>query len=191
MAATHHLLHTGYVRDDGVAGTVSLVIDGTAVIVVDPGMVASRAEILDPLRALGHGPEDVTLVVITHHHPDHTVNIALFPNAEVVDFWARYRNDQWLDHAGDGEPVSEHSRLLLTPGHTSEDLTLLVQTDGGTVACTHAWWHADRTPEIDPLADDQEALEVSRRRILALADIVVPGHGAPFLTDRDASASAD
>jgi hypothetical protein len=28
MAATHHLLHAGYARDDGVASSVSLVLDG-------------------------------------------------------------------------------------------------------------------------------------------------------------------
>jgi glyoxylase-like metal-dependent hydrolase (beta-lactamase superfamily II) len=184
MPARHHLLHTGYVRDDGVAGTVSLIEDGAALIVVDPGMVADRSQILDPLRALGHAPEAVTHVVITHHHPDHTLNIALFPDAEVVDFWARYRGDQWLDHAGDGEAISEHVRLLLTPGHTDEDLTVLVETDAGVVACTHAWWHEDMSPEVDPLADDQEALEASRRRILDVADTVVPGHGAPFRTGR-------
>jgi glyoxylase-like metal-dependent hydrolase (beta-lactamase superfamily II) len=184
MAAEHHLLHTGYVRDDGVAGTVSLVVDGDAVMVVDPGMVAERARILDPLRAHGYEATDVTHVLITHHHPDHTLNIALFPNAEVVDFWARYRGDQWLDHAGDGERLSDHVRLLLTPGHTNEDLTVLVDTDDGVVACTHAWWHEDRTPEVDPLADDQDALETSRLRILEAADTVVPGHGAPFPTGR-------
>ena len=184
MGATHHLLHAGYVRDDGVASSVSLVLDGSAVIVVDPGMVADRELILTPLRSLGVAPDDVTHVVVTHHHPDHTINIGLFANAEVVDFWARYRGDQWLDHPGDGHPVSDHASLILTPGHTDEDATLLVETDAGVVACTHAWWHGDRTPEVDPLADDQQALETSRARILAEADIVVPGHGEPFATGR-------
>jgi putative transposase len=46
------------------------------------------------------------------------------------------------------------------------------------------WWHADRTPEADPLAEDQAALKVSRRRILATVDRVVPGHGEPFETGR-------
>ena len=153
-------------------------------IVVDPGMVAAPELILAPLRELGVGPGDVTHVVITHHHPDHTVNIGLFANAEVVDFWARYRGDQWLDHEGDGYRVSDHTRVILTPGHTNEDATLLVETDAGVVACTHAWWHGDRTPEFDPLADDQQALVTSRARILAEADIVVPGHGEPFATGR-------
>jgi glyoxylase-like metal-dependent hydrolase (beta-lactamase superfamily II) len=185
MTAVHHLLHAGYVRNDGVGSSVSLVVDGSATIVVDPGMVADPALILAPLHARGLGPADVTHVVITHHHPDHTVNVALFPNAEVVDFWARYRGDQWLDHEGDGYRVSDHTRLILTPGHTNEDATLLIETDAGVVACTHAWWHADRTPDIDPLADDQAALEVSRARILAMADVVVPGHGEPFATGRN------
>ena len=184
MPATHHLLHAGYVRDDGVAGSVSLVRDGDATIVIDPGMVADRAMILDPLRSHGIEPEHVTHVVVTHHHPDHTVNIGLFANAEVVDFWARYRRDQWLDHDGEGYQVSPHTRLLLTPGHTNEDATLLVETDAGVVACTHAWWRSDRTPEIDPLADDQNALAASRERILAEADLVVPGHGEAFATGR-------
>jgi glyoxylase-like metal-dependent hydrolase (beta-lactamase superfamily II) len=184
VSAAHHLLHAGYARDDGVASSVSLVLDGAAVIVVDPGMVADTELILAPLRHLGLHPGDVTHVLITHHHPDHTINIGLFATAEVVDFWARYRGDRWLDHDGDGYRVSDHARLILTPGHTTEDATLLVQTDGGVVACTHAWWRADRTPDVDPLADDQDALEASRARILAEADIVVPGHGEPFATGR-------
>jgi glyoxylase-like metal-dependent hydrolase (beta-lactamase superfamily II) len=171
-----------------VGSSVSLVLDGPAVIVVDPGMVAEPELILAPLRDLGKASVDVTHVVITHHHPDHTRNIGLFGNAEVIDFWARYRGDQWLAHEGDGYRVSDHSRLILTPGHTNEDATLLVETDAGVVACTHAWWRADRTPEIDPLADDQHALDASRARILAEADTVVPGHGAPFATHRPPAA---
>ena len=187
MAATHHLLHAGYCRDDGVASSVSLVLDGAVTIVVDPGMVADPELILGPLRGMGLGPRDVTHVVVTHHHPDHTVNVGLFPNAEVVDFRARYRRDQWIDHEGDGYRISDHARLILTPGHTDEDATLLVETDAGVVACTHAWWRTDRTPEIDPLADDQQALEASRARILAEADTVVPGHGEPFRTGRSST----
>ena len=75
-------------------------------------MVARRSLILDPLAALGVAPEAVTHVFLSHHHPDHTINIALFPNAEVVDFWARYRDDLWLDHDGDGYHLSPNSPAL-------------------------------------------------------------------------------
>ena len=147
-------------------------------------MVARRSLITEPLAALGVAPEAVTHVFLSHHHPDHTINVALFPNAEVVDFWARYRNDEWLDHDGDGYRLSPHAQLWLTPGHTNEDASLLVEADDAVYAMTHLWWHEDRTPDVDPLADDQAAIEVSRRRVLAAADIVIPGHGGPFRVTR-------
>ncbi|MBI2778068.1 MAG: MBL fold metallo-hydrolase [Chloroflexi bacterium] len=181
MPASVHLLHAGYIRHGGhVGGSVTLVRDGDALIVADPGMVPSRRAILDPLTALDVAPEAVTHVFLSHHHPDHTVNIALFPNAEVVDFWARYRDDLWLDHEGDGHRLAPHTQLWLTPGHTNEDASLVIEADDATYVLTHCWWKADRTPEVDPLADDQASIEASRARILAVADIVIPGHGEAF-----------
>jgi glyoxylase-like metal-dependent hydrolase (beta-lactamase superfamily II) len=174
-----HLLHAGYVGPH-TASTVVLVRDGDALIVVDPGMVARRSLILDPLAALGVAPEAVTHVSLSHHHPDHTMNVALFPNAEVVDFWARYRDDLWLDHDGDGYRLAPRTQLWLTPGHSEEDITLVVEADDAVYAMTHLWWGADRTPEIDPFASDQAAIERGRARVLAAADIVIPGHGGAF-----------
>src|SRR6266568_3567951 len=88
-SASVFVLHEGYVGrngdDERVAGTVTLITDGDAVIVVDPGMVAPREVLLAALAA--HGPQagDVTDVVFSHHHPDHTVNAALFPAARIHD----------------------------------------------------------------------------------------------------------
>ncbi|MFP5341785.1 MAG: MBL fold metallo-hydrolase [Candidatus Limnocylindria bacterium] len=176
-----HLLHAGYAADR-VGSSIVLVLDGDARIVVDPGMVARRSLILDPLAAHGVTPEAVTHVFLSHHHPDHTVNIALFPNAEVVDFWARYRDDLWLGHDGDGYHLAADSELWLTPGHTPQDATLIVRADDAVYAMTHLWWFEDRTPEVDPLSDDQPAIERGRARVLAAADVVIPGHGGPFRT---------
>ena len=177
--ATVHLLHAGYAADR-VASSVVLVQDGDARIVVDPGMVAHTRLIIDPLVALGARPESVSHVFLSHHHPDHTINIALFPNAEVVDFWARYVGDEWLDHDGDGYRLSPHAQLWLTPGHTEEDASLIVEAEDGVYAMTHAWWRSDRTPEVDTYAPDQAVLAASRERILAVASVVIPGHGGPF-----------
>jgi len=70
-------------------------------------------------------------------------------------------------------------RLVPSPGHTAEDITTLAATAEGVYACTHAWWGPDG-PEQDPLAADQQALDASRERILAVATVIIPGHGPAF-----------
>jgi glyoxylase-like metal-dependent hydrolase (beta-lactamase superfamily II) len=176
---TVHLLHAGY-NADRVGSSISLVRDGDALIVADPGLVASRSKILDPLHDLGVAPEDVTHVFVSHHHIDHTLNIALFPNAWVIDIDSRYHDDQWLDHTGDGYALGPNTHLWATPGHTDAGASLIVRADDATYALTHLWWHTDRTPEIDPYSTDQAVLEANRERVLAAVDIVIPGHGGPF-----------
>jgi glyoxylase-like metal-dependent hydrolase (beta-lactamase superfamily II) len=181
MTATVQVLHVGY-ADDRVASTVTLIRDGQAVIVVDPGMVADRAVILEPLRKAGVEPEGVTDVVISHHHPDHTVNIALFANARVHDFMATYERDVWTDH-DDDFAVSSSVRLLSTPGHTDQDVTTIVDTAEGVVALTHLWWTAEG-PADDPFAAERDVLAASRQRVLALKPtLVIPGHGPAFTPD--------
>jgi glyoxylase-like metal-dependent hydrolase (beta-lactamase superfamily II) len=182
VTARLDLLVAGY-AGDRVASTVVLVRDGDAVVVVDPGMVASRAAILDPLRSLGVDVGDVTDVVFSHHHPDHTLNAALFPDARFHDHWAIYRDDVWDDREAEGFHVAESVWLLETPGHTPQDVTTAAQTDDGLVVCTHLWWHADG-PADDPFAPDREVLRASRERVLALGPaLVVPGHGPAFVPD--------
>jgi glyoxylase-like metal-dependent hydrolase (beta-lactamase superfamily II) len=166
----------------GVASSCTLVRDGDRLIVVDPGMAASPTSLLDPLRALGLGPEDITDVVISHHHPDHTINVGLFPNAAVHDFWATYRGTVWDDADADRRELTPSVRLLAVPGHTAEDIATVVGTPEGVVVLTHLWWTADG-PADDPVAEDVAALHAGRARVLAIADRIVPGHGPGFTPD--------
>ena len=167
-------------EDDHVRSSVGFVRDGDSLIVIDPGMVPNAAAILSPMSALGVAPEQVTDVVLSHHHPDHTLKAALFPNASVQDFWAEYVNDLWIDREAERE-LSPGVRLLETPGHTPQDISTAVETDDGVVVFTHLWWTAEG-PEEDPYSVDREALHRNRERVLALPGLarIVPGHGAPF-----------
>jgi glyoxylase-like metal-dependent hydrolase (beta-lactamase superfamily II) len=179
MTARLDVLCAGYAAER-VASTVVLIRDEGAVIVVDPGMVAGRQRILAPLAQLGVDPADVGDVVFSHHHPDHTLNAALFERARFHDFWAIYHDDLWTERPADGFELSPSVRLMATPGHTAQDITTLVTTASGLAACTHVWW-SRKGPAEDPLAEDQALLERSRARLLALAPaLIVPGHGAPF-----------
>jgi glyoxylase-like metal-dependent hydrolase (beta-lactamase superfamily II) len=185
-SARVHILQAGYVREAGdgqhVASTVTLIQDGNAAVIVDPGMVPSRSALLTALAGHEVTPESVTDVVFSHHHPDHTVNAALFPAARIHDHWAIYDGDLWIDQDADGYEISPSIRLIATPGHTAEDITTLAATPDGAYACTHAWWAADG-PADDPFAPDPAVLAASRARILAVAQTIIPGHGPAFVPD--------
>jgi glyoxylase-like metal-dependent hydrolase (beta-lactamase superfamily II) len=182
--ATVDVLIPGHVKDTpagkSVHPSVSLVRDGDLVIVVDPGILDDPALLTDALAAQQVGVDDVTHVFVTHHHLDHTRHVGMFPRALVVDVDSIYDGSLWLDHDGDGYHLSDDVSVIETPGHAQECAALVVRTEDGTVVLTHAWWFADMSPERDPLAWSQEALDRSRERILEIADVVVPGHGPAF-----------
>jgi glyoxylase-like metal-dependent hydrolase (beta-lactamase superfamily II) len=172
------VLFDGYGTQDGVASTVSLVRDGDVIAIVDPGMVPARSAILEPLAALGVGPEDVTDVILSHHHPDHTVNIALFPEIRIHDHWATYYRDQWTSRPAEGLELSPGITLWETPGHTPQDITTLVKTADGVAALTHLWVY-ESSPgsglDVDPALVSEH-----RARVAGVASIIVPGHGRTF-----------
>lgn len=173
-----HILFEGY-AEPGVASTVGYLRDGRTHIVIDPGMVPSPRAILNPLQRLGVAPRRITDVVFSHHHPDHTLHAALFPNAQFHDHWAIYKGDRWESRKAEGFHVSPHVQLLETPGHTPQDITTLVETADGPVAFTHLWW-GPAGPVEDPLSSDPALLHANRRRVLGLARRIVPGHGPAF-----------
>ncbi|MBQ7594234.1 MAG: MBL fold metallo-hydrolase [Synergistaceae bacterium] len=68
------------------------VIDtGSEVILVDTGLPSETPfkgytkinDYVDGLKALGYKPEQVTKILVTHKHPDHTGELRAFPNAKI------------------------------------------------------------------------------------------------------------
>lgn len=169
-------------RNDGarlVASTVALIDADGAIIVVDPGMVSGDIDLTNKIESAGFKNESVTHVFISHHHPDHTVRVGLFPKATVVDFWGSYNNDLWQDH-GDQFEIATNVTVMRTPGHTDEDASLVVVAEDGTYVFTHVWWNEMMEPKVDPLAEDPIKLIESRRKIIEIADFIIPGHGQMF-----------
>ena len=181
--AEFHVLQTG-ARRPQVRSSVSLVIDGDQRIVIDPGLAPSQLAISDPLLALGLVVTDITDVIISHHHPDHTVNVGMFPDARVHDHWATYHYDNWDSHRAEGFQVSPDVTLWETPGHTPQDISTLIETANGLVVCTHLWFDQTGPPE-DPYCTDPAGLHAGRERVLHIADLIVPGHGASFVPQAD------
>ncbi|WP_234315155.1 MBL fold metallo-hydrolase [Streptomyces globisporus] len=163
----------------GVAATVSYVRDGDRYVIVDPGMAAHRDRVLGPLAELGLGPDDITDVVLSHHHPDNTLNVGLLGQAGVHDHKAEYRNDRWTDRDAEVHELTPSLRLIRAPGHSPEGITFLAGTADGVVAFAGDLWWRPAGPVDGPAAPDRDTLRCSRLRVPAGADVIIPGHSGP------------
>ncbi|MAF14057.1 MAG: MBL fold hydrolase, partial [Parcubacteria group bacterium] len=143
-------------------------------IIVDPGTLADPQILVDKLKEEGLTVDDINIVYITHSHMDHYRNIGMFPKAKTLDYWGWWEEDVYHDYQGG---VTDNIELIKTPGHSYDSTTLLVKTSQGLVAiCGDVFWKED-SPKDDPFASDKEMLAESRKKVLELADYVVPGHG--------------
>jgi len=191
------VLIEGYVKDEGetVQATVTLVQDNSHNIIVDPGMTQDPLAIVKALQQRGLQPDDIDTVFVTHHHPDHTRYMGLFVGARVYDFASIYASDKWLD-SGDGHQITSNVTIMYTPGHTSEDATIIVSNvtnisdkNPCTVAICHLWWYEGK--DDDPTAENMAQLRESRQKILALADYIIPGHGSMFAVPKNNENKSD
>lgn len=179
------ILIEGYTTADSVAQggeektcpTITLVRDKDIVMVVDPGILEDQKILVDKLREEGLSVDDVNIVCITHSHIDHYRNIGMFPKAKTLEYyglWHRNTVENWK------EQFTDDIQIIKTPGHNYDGITLLVKTEKGIVAvCGDIFWK-ENLPKEDPYASDKEKLKVSRKKVLEMADWVIPGHGKMF-----------
>ena len=120
---------------------------------------------------------DVNIVCITHSHIDHYRNIGMLPGAKTLEYWGLWDKntvDDWK------EQFTEDIKIVKTPGHSYDSITLFIKTNQGVIAiCCDVFWKKN-FPEDDPYASDKEKLQESRKKILKMANCVIPGHGKMF-----------
>lgn len=175
------VLLPGYTTADSVSSgqgektraTVTLVRDKNIIMVCDPGVLDSPQILLDTLKGENISANDVNYVFITHSHLDHYRNIGLFPRAKILEYYGVWDGEKVSDWP---ENFTADLKIIKTPGHNYDGLTLLVKTEDGVIAiCGDVFWQEDG-PASDPYASDQKKLEASRKKILVAADFIVPGH---------------
>lgn len=176
--ATVKILLQGYVSTESngkSCSTITLVQDKDINMVVDPGTLADPELLINALKDNNLKPDDINIVCITHSHMDHYRNISLFPKAKALDFWGWWEKDVWTEC----KEVSNDIKIIKTPGHSKDSITLLIKTDKGTVAiCGDIFWKENYTK--DKYADNEEQLKQSRQLVKEKADYIIPGHGSMF-----------
>jgi len=113
----------------------------------------------------------------------------IFPKAKALDDELVYDKDKEYEHGG--KVPGTNLKILPTPGHEKSHGSLIVPTEKGTVVVAgDVWWwktsHKQKTDREsllnlkDIYVKDKRALLESRKKILEIADWIIPGHGKMF-----------
>lgn len=172
------------------SSTVTLVKSKGKNLIVDPG--CNREKLLAALKKEKLSVGDIDFVLLTHNHLDHASLAGIFPNARVLTSEEMYKNDNQVAH-GNIIPDTD-LKIIQTPGHCNEHCSLVVPMERGTcvVAGDVFWWTEGETQTADtrkvddahPAEVNMEKLIDSRKKILEIADYIIPGHGKMFKVDK-------
>ncbi|MCZ7664290.1 MAG: MBL fold metallo-hydrolase [Thermoleophilia bacterium] len=179
----------------------TVLLRGPLTVVVDPGLVIQGPPLLLGLERLGVDPEDVDLVVNTHHHVDHTHANVYFPGATgVIHKWEynRYLSEYRLGFEppnlrlleGEEGEIGPGLRFLLTPGHTAASICVVARVAegtlvvaGDTVGPLPEYFDRMKLPDGFP---ERKALIDSWWKIRELRpDVLIPGHNPLMMPARD------
>ena len=164
-------------NDEKTCATITLVRDKGINMVCDPGVLDSQQILIDALHKEGLAISDVNYVFITHSHIDHYRNIGMFPHAKTLEYWGIWDGGKVEDWK---EDFTEDITIIKTPGHNYDGLTLLVKIKNGIVAiCGDVFWK-ENAPTHDPYASDPNKLKASRKKVMQLADFIIPGHAGMY-----------
>lgn len=189
--------------------TIALLRGHGRVALVDTGAFGQRQLVLDRLAAHGLAPGDVTDVLLTHSHWDHSVNWVMFPNARVhIDAgelaWSL--EEPWgttpvpelyvreLDASPQAARFSPGAEVLpgitahAAPGHTPGHVIFVLAGETRDVIFTGDA-AKNRAEILSRTADMTYDQAVSARSIEAIWDIwrrhpgtvLIPGHDAPMV----------
>jgi glyoxylase-like metal-dependent hydrolase (beta-lactamase superfamily II) len=156
-------------------------------IIADPG--SNKKLLLRKLSKERLRPGDIDLIFVTHYHLDHTLNIRLFQDCDVLDEDEINKDDRISEYSG--KIPKTDIRVIPTPGHAHEHASLLVKTEKGNVivAGDLFWWRTDEKQKTDyrsliekedPYVKNKDEIKESRKKILGIADYIIPGHGRMF-----------
>ncbi len=183
MAEVKVLIKGYLAKDTGghTCATISLVRDQGLNIIVDPGTVKNEKVIINKLKQNNLTPAEINIVFLTHSHLDHYRQLGLFKKAKILDYWGWWLGDK---NFAASARISKNINIIKTPGHSNDGLSMLVKTNKGKVAvCGDVFWRKN-FPKNDAYATDRKKLDASRKKILKVADYIIPGHDEMYKNNK-------
>jgi glyoxylase-like metal-dependent hydrolase (beta-lactamase superfamily II) len=155
-------------------------------IVVDTSTKYLKPALKTSFQQIGVFIRDVDIVVLTHSHMDHRENLDMFPKAKV---YIHSGSDLQIPGAvvveDEEYQLCDGVKLVHTPGHCPEEMSVFVEADRKYVVAGDAIPLEDNYRlKVPPrLNTDREKAIESMDRIAKYADVIIPGHGFPFMAD--------
>ena len=183
------VLAIGYLRRDETGkileahSTSTLIRAGDRLILVDTSTKYMKPSLKISLRQIGVFAKDVDTVVLTHNHNDHTENADMFPNAKILIHSGEDRTFKGAEVIEGDATIAKGVELRHTPGHTWDSMSVFVEgVDRKYVIAGDAVPLEDNIRKNVPpgLHVCRDLAMKSIKTICDYADVVVPGHGAPF-----------
>jgi N-acyl homoserine lactone hydrolase len=191
--------------------TIVLLRGHGRVALVDVGTFGMRNLLLAGLERRGLAPEDVTDVILTHSHHDHSINWTLFAHARIVigavemawsvkEPWGRtpvpelyvekLQHWQTLEQAADGDTVLPNMTAHIAPGHTPGCLAFWLKSERHDVIFTGdaAKNRAELVSGDTDMTYDKAVSAASIAGIWAMwrarpGSVLIPGHDLPMLQE--------
>jgi len=163
------------------SSTVTLVRASGKLVLVDTGSPREATGLLEALNSMRIGSGDIDVVVNTHLHIDHCGCNELFERAKVIAHALEEPPLGSLRISG-GMTLFPGVEIVPTPGHTPGSISVFVSSDrryaiSGDAIPTKANYDTHAPPFI---AFDRKLALKSLEAIVSWAEVVVPGHDAPF-----------
>jgi N-acyl homoserine lactone hydrolase len=191
--------------------TIALVRNRDRIALVDVGGFGQRLLLQDRLGELGLKPDDVTDVLLTHSHYDHSINWLLFQQANIViggkelewalqqpwgetfvpELYVReMKQSPRLRRVEEGDEVFPGVTAHMTPGHTPGSLVFVLEAGDRDFVFTGDACK-NRAELVSRTADMTYDKAVTSASIDAIWDlwsrragsILVPGHDLPMVQE--------
>ncbi|MHB8360101.1 MAG: MBL fold metallo-hydrolase [Thermoplasmataceae archaeon] len=184
------------------AAAVTMIEDDKRII-VDTGHFGNRDALVSRMKELDISASDIDVVVLTHLNWDHCLNVDIFKDSEIMlgkdeflygtlsgtkddqsESFKNYLSHRRLNLVEDGQIISEHVKILSSPGHTSGHISVAVkETNKLTIIA------GDSIPNLrsyrrgvpDLIFYNLDRSKESIEKIKSMnPDVIMPGHDPPF-----------
>jgi len=181
-------------KEGRASSSATLIIENDSRIIVDPGI--DRQKLLDALKKEKLSVQDINFVILTHTHVDHAALAGIFEKAKIVDNSEISTFDGGFEENQETKIPDTNIKIIQTPGHDQFHCSLLVETDdlGKVMVAGDLFWWWDEERQMndqfsllnrqDPYVKDKKAISESRKKILKIADYIIPGHGKMFKVEK-------